>query len=173
METIRSNFFNDFDSLKRKITWAAWDKILASKQNGCLGVFGFAIDSHPVSFSSNWCSIVRELHLLSGKGFALYGSAIDFSYPYWDGNGTRFWLDKWFGDKPLMEIFPRLFALELDKEILVADKMKATLDLSFRRHVRNGSEHQQLEDLYAHMAVVSSSHLRTDGSVTCQVMVFF
>ncbi|GKD65842.1 RNA-directed DNA polymerase, eukaryota, partial [Tanacetum coccineum] len=74
-----------------------------------------------------------------------------------DGNGTRFWLDKWFGDKPLMEIFPCLFVLELDKEILVADKMKATLDLSFRRHVRNGSEHQQLEDLYAHMEVVSLS----------------
>ncbi|GJW08227.1 RNA-directed DNA polymerase, eukaryota [Tanacetum coccineum] len=35
--------------------------------------------------------------------------------------------------------------------------MKATLDLSFRRHVRNGSEHQQLEDLYAHMEVVSLS----------------
>ncbi|GJS83857.1 RNA-directed DNA polymerase, eukaryota [Tanacetum coccineum] len=187
METIRSNFFNGFDSLKRKITWAAWDKILASKQNGGLGVssfhalnralllkwvwrfvsqdgslwfrvihalYGSAIDSHPVSFSSNWCSIVRELHLLSGKGFDFLSFC---KKRIGDGNGTRFWLDKWFGDKPLMEIFPRLFALELDKEILVADKMKATLDLSFRRHVRNGSEHQQLEDLYAHMEVVSLS----------------
>ncbi|GJZ74821.1 hypothetical protein Tco_0639286 [Tanacetum coccineum] len=117
MENDRSNFFNGFDSLKRKITWAAWDKILASKQNGGLG----------------------------------------------DGNGTRFWLNKWFGDKPLMENFPRLFALELDKEILVADKMKATLDLSFRRHVRNGSEHQQLEDLYAHMEVSLFRNLMTDG----------
>nr|GEW51096.1 RNA-directed DNA polymerase, eukaryota [Tanacetum cinerariifolium] len=146
MEMIRSNFFNGFDSSKRNITWAAWDKILASKENGGLGVlsfhalnrallfkwvwrfishdgslwfrvihalYGYAVDSHPVTFSSNWCSIVRELIFLSGK--------------------------------------------ELDKEIMVADKMKVALDLSFRRHVRNGAEHQQLEELYTLMDSVSLS----------------
>nr|GEW02084.1 RNA-directed DNA polymerase, eukaryota [Tanacetum cinerariifolium] len=74
-----------------------------------------------------------------------------------DGNATRFWFDKWIDDKSLLETFPRLFALELDKEIMVADKMKAVLDLSFRRHVRNGAEHQQLEELYTLMDSVSLS----------------
>ncbi|GKC00277.1 RNA-directed DNA polymerase, eukaryota [Tanacetum coccineum] len=187
MEAIRSNFFNGFDSSVKKITWVAWDKILASKKNGGLGVssfhalnralllkwvwrfisqdgslwfcviqalYGPSIVSHPVNFSSNWCSIVRELHLLSGKGF-------DFlSYckkRIGDGNDTRFWYDIWIGDKSLQELFPRLFALELDKEISVAEKMKAVLDHSFRRHVRDGSEHQQLVNLYSLLESVSLS----------------
>ncbi|GJS28839.1 RNA-directed DNA polymerase, eukaryota [Tanacetum coccineum] len=164
MEAIRSNFFNGFDSSIKKITWAAWDKILASKKNGGLdgslwfrviqALYGPSIVSHPVNFSSNWCSIVRELHLLSGKGF-------DFlSYckkRIGDGNDARFWYDIWIGDKSLQELFPRLFALELDKEISVAEKMKAVLDHSFRRHVRDGYEHQQLVNLYSLMESVSLS----------------
>ncbi|GJW51804.1 RNA-directed DNA polymerase, eukaryota [Tanacetum coccineum] len=168
MEAIRSNFFNGFDSSVKKITWADWDKILASKKNGGLGVssfhalnralllkwawrfisqdgslwfrviqalYGSSIVSHPVNCSSNWSSIVRELHLLSGKGF-------DFlSYckkRIGDENDIRFWYDTWIGDKSLQELFPRLLTLELDKEISVAGKMKAVLDHSFRRHVRDG-----------------------------------
>nr|GEW59747.1 RNA-directed DNA polymerase, eukaryota [Tanacetum cinerariifolium] len=38
LEAIRSNFFNGSDSFDRKITWVAWDKVLASKRNGGLGV---------------------------------------------------------------------------------------------------------------------------------------
>nr|GFB23573.1 RNA-directed DNA polymerase, eukaryota [Tanacetum cinerariifolium] len=33
MEAVRSNFFNGIDSTVKKIMWAAWDKILASKKN--------------------------------------------------------------------------------------------------------------------------------------------
>nr|GFC02424.1 RNA-directed DNA polymerase, eukaryota [Tanacetum cinerariifolium] len=36
MEAIRGNFFNGIDFTIKKITWAAWDKILASKKNGGL-----------------------------------------------------------------------------------------------------------------------------------------
>nr|GFA05607.1 RNA-directed DNA polymerase, eukaryota [Tanacetum cinerariifolium] len=32
-------------------------------------LYGTSIDSHPVNLSSNWCSIIHELHLLVGKGF--------------------------------------------------------------------------------------------------------
>nr|GFB45659.1 RNA-directed DNA polymerase, eukaryota [Tanacetum cinerariifolium] len=38
MEGIRSKFFNGFDSLGKKIIWAAWPIVLASKKNGGLGV---------------------------------------------------------------------------------------------------------------------------------------
>ncbi|GKC56538.1 RNA-directed DNA polymerase, eukaryota [Tanacetum coccineum] len=41
MEAIRSSFFNGADSSDKKITWAAWDKVLASKKNGGLGVSSF------------------------------------------------------------------------------------------------------------------------------------
>ncbi|GKC02486.1 hypothetical protein Tco_0994096 [Tanacetum coccineum] len=49
------------------------------------------------------------------------------------------------GNGPL---FPRLFALELDKEIVVANKMGASsVSASFRRDVRDGVERQQWDDL--------------------------
>nr|GEU93941.1 RNA-directed DNA polymerase, eukaryota [Tanacetum cinerariifolium] len=90
------------------------------------------IVSHPVNLSSNWFSIVRELHLLTDKGFYFLS-----------------------GDKSFQDLFPRLFALELDKEVLVADKMKAVVGHSFRRPVRAGSEHQQMVDLNSLMESVS------------------
>nr|GEV96765.1 RNA-directed DNA polymerase, eukaryota [Tanacetum cinerariifolium] len=38
MEAIRCNFFNGVDHAERKIAWVSWDKVLASKKNGGLGV---------------------------------------------------------------------------------------------------------------------------------------
>nr|GEV47970.1 RNA-directed DNA polymerase, eukaryota [Tanacetum cinerariifolium] len=76
-------------------------------------LYGPSIVSHPVNLSSNWCSIVRELHLLTDK--------------------------------------------ELDKEVLVADKMKAVVGHSFRRPVRADFEHQQMVDLNSLLESVSLS----------------
>nr|GFB00218.1 RNA-directed DNA polymerase, eukaryota [Tanacetum cinerariifolium] len=45
----------------------------------------------------------------------------------------------------------------LDKEVLVADKMKAVVGHSFRRPVRTGSEHQQMVDLNSLLESVSLS----------------
>ncbi|GJV47243.1 RNA-directed DNA polymerase, eukaryota [Tanacetum coccineum] len=117
-------------------------------------LYGSDIVSHSVTFSSTWCSIVRELRLLSGRGFDFLSFC---KRRIGDGKGTRFWLDKWNDDKPLKVVFPRLFSLESDKEILVADKLKAVLDHSFRRPARNGHEHHQLEELCARMDLVSLS----------------
>ncbi|GJY66996.1 hypothetical protein Tco_0469234 [Tanacetum coccineum] len=38
MEALRNRFFIGADVSDRKMTWAAWDKVLASKKNGGLGV---------------------------------------------------------------------------------------------------------------------------------------
>nr|GEU50388.1 RNA-directed DNA polymerase, eukaryota, reverse transcriptase zinc-binding domain protein [Tanacetum cinerariifolium] len=135
MEAIRSNFFNGIDSTVNKITWAAWDKILVSKKNGGLGVSSF----HALN-----CALLLKWvwHFISQDG---------------GGNETRFWYDKWIGDKSLNDLFPRLFALELDKEVLVADKMKAMVGHSFRRPVRTGFEHQQMVDLNSLLESVSLS----------------
>ncbi|GJR44641.1 hypothetical protein Tco_1312744 [Tanacetum coccineum] len=107
-------------------------------------LYGSDIVSHSVTLSSTWCTIVRELRLLSGRGFDFLSFC---KRRIGDGKGTRFWLDKWNDDKPLKVVFPYLFSLESDKEILVADKLKAVLDYSFRRPARNGHEHHQLVDL--------------------------
>nr|GEZ31151.1 RNA-directed DNA polymerase, eukaryota, reverse transcriptase zinc-binding domain protein [Tanacetum cinerariifolium]GEZ67642.1 RNA-directed DNA polymerase, eukaryota, reverse transcriptase zinc-binding domain protein [Tanacetum cinerariifolium] len=67
------------------------------------------------------------------------------------------WIEKWIGDKSLQDLFPRMFALELDKEVLVTDKMNVVAGHSFRRPVRAGSEHQQMVDLNSLLESVSLS----------------
>ncbi|GKD46079.1 RNA-directed DNA polymerase, eukaryota [Tanacetum coccineum] len=79
-----------------------------------------------------------------------------------NGNNTSFWLDIWKGDLTLRDNFPRMYALELDKQIFVADKMAAQVDASFRRPVRGGIELNQFNDLVSFIDSVSlsSSHDR-------------
>nr|GEX55070.1 RNA-directed DNA polymerase, eukaryota [Tanacetum cinerariifolium] len=76
-------------------------------------LYGSSVGSHPTHLSSNWCSIVRELHKLKGKGFDFWSHCKKHIR---NGNDTRFWSDCWIGDMPLYAKFPCLFALELDKE---------------------------------------------------------
>nr|GEV01318.1 RNA-directed DNA polymerase, eukaryota, reverse transcriptase zinc-binding domain protein [Tanacetum cinerariifolium] len=100
MEAIRSKFFNGADYSDKKITWAAWDKVLASKKNGGLAHMGW------------YC--------------------------------TRFWYDNWICDKSLRDRFPRLFALEMEKEVSVAVEMGASVVDSFRKAVRDETKRHQM-----------------------------
>ncbi|GKE06613.1 hypothetical protein Tco_1398631 [Tanacetum coccineum] len=170
------------------ITWVAWDKVLASKENGGLGVssffvlnralllkwvwrfvsqdgslwcqviralYGSSVGSHPTHFSSNWCSIMRDLHKLKEKGFDFWSHC---KKRIGNGTDTSFWSDCWIGDMPLRAKFPRLFALELDKEASVAIKLNSPVDISFRRNVRGGLEQQQIVVLNSMLEPVSLSN---------------
>nr|GEV78219.1 RNA-directed DNA polymerase, eukaryota [Tanacetum cinerariifolium] len=165
------SFFNGDDPSKRKITWIAWEKVLASKKNGGLGVsslhalnrtlllkwvwrflsqdgsiwsrvinaiYGSSLASHSVKFSSPWCSILRDVQVLSAKGFDFVSHC---KKRVGNGHNTRFWLDTWILDMPLSVQSPRMFALERDKQISVAAKWGASsFDASFRRQIRDGIE---------------------------------
>ncbi|GJX99335.1 RNA-directed DNA polymerase, eukaryota [Tanacetum coccineum] len=178
MESIRSTFFNGADPSERKITWVAWEKVLASKKNGGLGVssfhalnralllkwvwrflsqdgsiwsrvisaiYGPSLEHHQVNHSSSWCSILRETRLLASKGFDFVSHC---KKRVGDGQNTRFWSDTWISDLLLCVRFPRLFALEEDKEVFVASKLgSSSVDSSFRRLIRDGIERQQWSDL--------------------------
>nr|GEZ97968.1 RNA-directed DNA polymerase, eukaryota [Tanacetum cinerariifolium] len=100
LKSIRNCFFNGADLSDHKIIWVAWDKVLASKKKGGLGVssffalnralllkwvwrfvsqdgslwckvinalYGSKVDSHQAHYSSNWCSILQEVHKLKIK----------------------------------------------------------------------------------------------------------
>nr|GEU78642.1 RNA-directed DNA polymerase, eukaryota, reverse transcriptase zinc-binding domain protein [Tanacetum cinerariifolium] len=76
------------------------------------------------------------------------------------GNGltTRFWLDSWILGSPLSVRFPRMFALEGDKHITVADKWSdSDFKLSFRREIRDGAECEQWNDMLSILDTVSLS----------------
>nr|GFB17952.1 RNA-directed DNA polymerase, eukaryota [Tanacetum cinerariifolium] len=188
MESIRNKFFIGADNLDKKITWVAWDKVLASKKNGGLGVssyfalnmallfkwiwhfvsqddslwfhvmqalYGPHIDSHSVPYSSNWCSILKKMQMLKAKGFDFLSLC---NKRVGDENNTSFWLDTWRGDSALRDSFPRMFTLEMEKNYMVATKMAAPVDASFRRSVSEGIELVQFNKLRAILELVSLSH---------------
>nr|GEV51768.1 RNA-directed DNA polymerase, eukaryota [Tanacetum cinerariifolium] len=157
MESIRNKFFIGADSTDKKITRVAWDKVLASKKNGGLGVSSF--------FALNWALLLKWVLKM-----ALYGSVLCKRYmglrsklirSIWrqigDGTNSSFWMDIWKGDSTLRDAFPRMFALELDKQISVDEKMAGHVANSFRRLVRGGIEQQQIMDLISYIDSVSLS----------------
>ncbi|GKB75217.1 RNA-directed DNA polymerase, eukaryota, partial [Tanacetum coccineum] len=188
LERIRSKFFIGANQSDRKMSWVAWDQVLAAKKRGGLGIssfyalnralllkwvwryisqdgslwyhiiralYGDSIDSHGYRSSSCWSSILREVRVLEDKGFNFLSHC---KIHVGTGNQTKFWLDFWVSDMALCDRFPRIFALETVKEVLVADKMEVSpLCTSFRRPIRDGVERQQwLEFLHVMDSVTLS-----------------
>nr|GEZ62760.1 hypothetical protein [Tanacetum cinerariifolium] len=96
-------------------------------------IYGVKINSHPVRYSSNWRSILREMNSLKVKGLNFMSFC---SKRMGNRNSTNFWLDIWKGDSTFCELFPRVYALESVKDISVASKMAMQMDSSFRRLAR-------------------------------------
>nr|GFB07203.1 RNA-directed DNA polymerase, eukaryota [Tanacetum cinerariifolium] len=142
MEAIRNYFFNGADSLDKKITWVAWDKVLAAKIKGGLGVSSFYALNRALLLKWVWIFVSQDGSLWFRVVQALYGSMIVNHSTHMASN----WYI-WKGDRPLKEVFSRVFALELDKEILVAEKVDTSVDHSLRRPIRGGVEQQQRTDL--------------------------
>ncbi|GJT58888.1 RNA-directed DNA polymerase, eukaryota [Tanacetum coccineum] len=113
----------------------------ASQYSDLHGLSGHVLSA---DFNSTWSSIITEVNSLKVKGVDLISHC---KIRVGKGTGTSFWKDLWIGDNLLKLSFPRLFALEENKDISVADKMNTSISSSFRRHVRGGVESQQLDQL--------------------------
>ncbi|GJZ92740.1 hypothetical protein Tco_0664805 [Tanacetum coccineum] len=67
LESIRRNFSNGVDKSKRKMAWVSWNKVLASKKYGGLGVStiygedGALNSSSSLSKRSSWLDIIRPM----------------------------------------------------------------------------------------------------------------
>ncbi|GKE24088.1 RNA-directed DNA polymerase, eukaryota [Tanacetum coccineum] len=189
MERLRRDFFYGVKDGDRKIAWIKWTKVLASKKFGGLGVSSlFALNralifkwvwrflshdnslwsrviaavhgssSHPISaaYNSPWGTIIKEVKALNDKGINLVSHC---KIRVGNGLRTSFWNDLWIGDNQLKLSFPRLFALEVNKDCSVADKLNAPFTASFRRQTRGGPEAQQLEQLTNLLDSVSLSNM--------------
>ncbi|PWA48332.1 myb-like domain, Myb/SANT-like DNA-binding domain protein [Artemisia annua] len=99
---------------------------------------------------------MREVNKLKGKGFDFWSHC---KKRIVNGDDSRFWFDCWIRDVPLRVKFPRLFALDLNKEASVAVKLIAPIDVSFRRKARVGLEEHLLADLTSLMDSVTLSNL--------------
>ncbi|GJT65494.1 RNA-directed DNA polymerase, eukaryota, reverse transcriptase zinc-binding domain protein [Tanacetum coccineum] len=95
--------------------------------------------------TSCWMSIVHEAKSLVNKGIDLFKF---MRFKLGNGENARFWENRWIEGDTLKKRFPRLYALELCKEITVALKVtQPSLAFSFRRSPRGGVEHEQFEEL--------------------------
>ncbi|GJW52054.1 RNA-directed DNA polymerase, eukaryota [Tanacetum coccineum] len=146
------NFFNGIQADERKIAWVKWSKVLAPKKQGGLGVSSYYVLNRVLlikwelsaSHSSTWSSIIKEINVLKDQGVDLISHC---KIRVGNGMCTSFWNDFWIGDTQLRYLFPRLYALDSNKESTVADKLQVSITSSFRRAVRGGAEAQQLVHL--------------------------
>ncbi|GJX47689.1 reverse transcriptase domain-containing protein [Tanacetum coccineum] len=124
LEVIRRNFYNGVDGSERKMAWISWNKVLASKKYGGLGVSIIYSEDDALNFPSSlskrspWLDIIRE--------------------------------DPWLDDLALKHNFLRLYALDNYKQITVVDKINhASMVDTFRRPPRGGAEEEQVWSLEA------------------------
>nr|GEX09265.1 RNA-directed DNA polymerase, eukaryota, reverse transcriptase zinc-binding domain protein [Tanacetum cinerariifolium] len=133
LEAIRSHFFHGVDTSIRKMMLVKWNDVLASKEMGGLGVSSFYALNRTLIFkwvwrfrtqgNSIWTKVIKALHGEEGNG-----------------ENTMLWDELWKGEVLFKNIFPRLYALELVKNISVTDKMaQPSLEYSFRRNIRGGA----------------------------------
>nr|GEY90174.1 RNA-directed DNA polymerase, eukaryota, reverse transcriptase zinc-binding domain protein [Tanacetum cinerariifolium] len=96
-------------------------------------------------FKTCWMNIVQEVNSLVGKGIDLRKF---ICFKLGNGEKTRFWDDRWLDGESLKMRFPRVYSLELCKDITVASKVtQHSLVCSLRRRPRGGVEQQQFEEL--------------------------
>ncbi|GKB29619.1 RNA-directed DNA polymerase, eukaryota, reverse transcriptase zinc-binding domain protein [Tanacetum coccineum] len=80
---------------------------------------------------SNWIDIVRNMSFPNDKGINLLGF---IKKKVGNDDNTMFWEELWKGDVPFKLMYPRVYALELFKNILVASKSShSNVGFSLRR----------------------------------------
>nr|GEW26377.1 RNA-directed DNA polymerase, eukaryota [Tanacetum cinerariifolium] len=102
---------------------------------------------------SVWVAIRKSIDTLNSKGVDLmqYCNKV-----IGNGSSTSFWHERWNGDTCFKERFHRLFNLELEKDISVAQKLDLSrFSSSFRKRLRGGLEESQWNEM-AQMLVSSA-----------------
>nr|GEW81734.1 RNA-directed DNA polymerase, eukaryota [Tanacetum cinerariifolium] len=80
MKAIRCNFFNGADPAKRKITWVSWDKVLASKKNGGLGLSSFHALNRALLLKWVWRFLSQDGSLCVSGTVIILGSGMMFEF---------------------------------------------------------------------------------------------
>nr|GEX24429.1 RNA-directed DNA polymerase, eukaryota [Tanacetum cinerariifolium] len=125
------------DHSDRKISWVSWEKVMASKQNGGLGVSSFYALKWALLLKWVWHFISQDRSLWYQVIQALYGSSFDLHSVHF----SSLWCSI------LRETYA-LIPKEKDKDSMVGSKLgPLSVDVSFRRPVHDGAERQQWSEL--------------------------
>ncbi|GJR25987.1 RNA-directed DNA polymerase, eukaryota [Tanacetum coccineum] len=110
---------NGVDPNGKRPIWVKWNKVLAPKQKGGLGIHGEDGKLNTIAsynHSSIWLNIVREMMHLTDNGLDLCGF---IQKKMGNGLDTFFWQDVWRGDEVIKSTYPRIYALEIQKILLL------------------------------------------------------
>nr|GEX06180.1 putative RNA-directed DNA polymerase, eukaryota, reverse transcriptase zinc-binding domain protein [Tanacetum cinerariifolium] len=165
MEMIRNKFFIGGDSLEKKMTWIAWNKVLASKKKGGLGVSSFHALNRALLLKWVWRFLSHDGSLWSHVICAMYGSSLESHSTnissIWchiireiqsltlkgfeflshckirvgNGHNTRFWLDKHIRDGAERHQWLELLSL-LDSVVLSSSADRWFCDMQSKREIR-------------------------------------
>ncbi|GKE17669.1 RNA-directed DNA polymerase, eukaryota, reverse transcriptase zinc-binding domain protein, partial [Tanacetum coccineum] len=126
-------FFSQGNSL-----WARTIKAI----HGSNGLIGTTLRK---GYKSCWTSIIREMESLSKHGI----NVMQYMHiKLGDRESSKFWYDNWCEDGVLKDRYPRVYALELCKNVTVAAKLRQVdLSQSFRRQPRGGIEQEQFQKI--------------------------
>ncbi|GJX54885.1 RNA-directed DNA polymerase, eukaryota, reverse transcriptase zinc-binding domain protein [Tanacetum coccineum] len=110
--------------------------------HGVDGKIGTGIKSN---FPSIWVDIIHEAEKIKEYGIDL----VSFIHKkLGNGDNMSFWEEKWSGDTEFKKLYPRLYSLEINKNITVASKLfQHSLSSFFHRVPRGGAEKSQLDAL--------------------------
>ncbi|GJZ06346.1 RNA-directed DNA polymerase, eukaryota [Tanacetum coccineum] len=164
------------EGLDRKIAWVKWPLLVLAANRSeparrvvCVScsqdnslwyqvistIHGSGSSPLAAAYPSNWSTIIKEFNSLKEQGVDIFSHC---KIRIGNGQSTRFWKDRWIDDHSLLGKFPRLYALETNKDISVADKLHPSLSFSWRRSVRGGIESQQFNHLSSLLDSVSLSN---------------
>nr|GEW44946.1 RNA-directed DNA polymerase, eukaryota, reverse transcriptase zinc-binding domain protein [Tanacetum cinerariifolium] len=118
-----------------------WSKVITA----IYGVDGNIGSNLKSGYRSIWRDILQVLTNVKNQGSDFLAH---IQKRLGNGGDTSFWEETWLEDKALKYRYPRLFTLEMNKHISVADKLaQECLGSSFRRAPRGGLESFQLSGL--------------------------
>ncbi|KAM7474964.1 hypothetical protein LguiB_022207 [Lonicera macranthoides] len=170
LEKLMRDFFWEGFGERKGNHLVNWDEISKSKLNGGLGVgniikknmalLGKWLWRFPLERDSLWHSVIQSKYGAHSNGwdagFGIRGTSrapwksisrvwIDFmqniKLVVGVGNNIRFWEDIWVGSRPLKDLFPRIFRLSCNQNMLI--QMVSSWspsfywDLSFRRNLND------------------------------------
>ncbi|GKE88028.1 RNA-directed DNA polymerase, eukaryota [Tanacetum coccineum] len=118
----------------KKIPWISWNLVLASKENGGLGV---------------WGRIVGTINSLHDKGIIPHSF---LKRRINNGASTRFWHETWINSTPLRQQYPRLFHLALNKNCSIQDCWNNGWSLEWSRSISSGANAFNIANLYNQLA---------------------
>ncbi|GKD56273.1 hypothetical protein Tco_1289660 [Tanacetum coccineum] len=141
LESLRNKCFIGGDTGEKKMTWVKWDRCLASKKEGGLGIGIFMVSNEvltlPLIEVLNAAHVPLSL-LRSIASKQKIGNGIDSS----------FWNELWCGNHSLKEMFPRIYNLETDKRCFIASRIGLQYwALVLRHNPRGGEESGQFNAL--------------------------